>query len=242
MRWASDSVASTCTTARRRIAARWATGVPPKCTTSPGPCGCRGRWGSRRLRWRLVWLASALADWGAADPTRGIVSNEAPADSADIGEQPPRSPLLASVRALGAALDGFDDAAAAALGVGRSDLRALNLLEDGPLPAGVIANRLHLTTGAVTALINRLVVAGYVERQTSDEDGRRVIVRLRPTTYAAFARVYAPCGRAVDAIASDLSTRQSAAAARALAHVTGALLVEADKLRGGGASVRSESS
>lgn len=63
-------------------------------------------------------------------------------------------PLLGAVRALAGALEQFDDAAAQTLGVGRSDLRALNLLEVGALPAGVLAARLGLSSGATTALVD----------------------------------------------------------------------------------------
>ena len=43
------------------------------------------------------------------------------------------SPLLLACRYLARAMDRFDEAACGALGLGRSDLRALNLLEHGPL-------------------------------------------------------------------------------------------------------------
>jgi predicted ArsR family transcriptional regulator len=42
-------------------------------------------------------------------------------------------------------MDLFDENAAHALGIGRSDLRALNLLEHGPLSAAALADRLGLT-------------------------------------------------------------------------------------------------
>ena len=44
----------------------------------------------------------------------------------------PDDPLLLACRALSHAMDLFDEAACRALGIGRSDLRALNLLEHGP--------------------------------------------------------------------------------------------------------------
>lgn len=131
-------------------------------------------------------------------------------------------PLIVRCRALWEAMERFDAAACRALGVGRSDLRALNLLEAGPLAAGEIGDRLGLTSGSVTALIDRLERAGLVSRRHPDEDRRRVLVRLEPATYAAFAAVYAPLGARVAAAAASLTEEQRSTATDALARITAA--------------------
>lgn len=135
------------------------------------------------------------------------------------------------IRELGHALDRFDEAASRAMGLGRSDLRALNVLEHGPLPSGEIAARLGLTTGSVTALVDRLIQGGYVSRHPSLEDRRKVLIQLEPATYAAFARVYAPCGQAVAAVGAQLPARQVRAARETLEAVVAAIHVEEAKLR-----------
>jgi DNA-binding MarR family transcriptional regulator len=116
-------------------------------------------------------------------------------------------PVLLACRGLARAMDLFDEAACTALGVGRSDLRALNLLEHGPLTAGTLAQQLHLTRPAVTALVDRLVAAGLVERASVAGDRRATAVALTPATWEAFARVYRPLGDrvrdAVTALAPD---------------------------------------
>jgi hypothetical protein len=61
-------------------------------------------------------------------------------------------------------MDLFDELAARRLGLGRSDLRALNLLEHGPVSAAALADGLGLTRTSVTALVDRLVLAGYATR------------------------------------------------------------------------------
>jgi len=104
------------------------------------------------------------------------------------------SPLVLACRALGQAMDQFDEAACGVLGLGRSDLRALNLLEHGPLGASVLAARLGLTRPAVTALIDRLAEAGYVARVAVAGDRRATAVELQPATWKAFALVYHPLG------------------------------------------------
>lgn len=140
-------------------------------------------------------------------------------------------PLFAAVRTLADVVGGFDEAAARALGVARSDLRALNLLEHGPLAAGEMGAELGLTSGSMTALVDRLVKAGYVSRQAAEDDRRKVMVHLEPATWAAFARVYGPCGEAVSAVAGQLPPRQVTAARDVLAAVASAIRVEEAKLR-----------
>ncbi len=148
---------------------------------------------------------------------------------------------MSAVRALGAALDRFDEAAGRALGLGRSDLRALNLLEHGPLSAGDLGERLGLTSGSVTVLVDRLINAGYVSRQPGATDRRTVYVHLEPATYAAFARVYAPCGQAVARLEESLSTQQLEVARHALQDLATAINTQEQRLRSGGhAGVRQD--
>ena len=124
--------------------------------------------------------------------------------------------LVAACRRLGEAMDLFDEQAAAELGVNRTDLRALNLLEHGALSAGQIGERLHLTSGSITTLVDRLVSHGYVTRQIDPGNRRRVLVELRPDTYAAFARVYRPHGDRVRVAVTAMPEHQQHAARVAL--------------------------
>lgn len=140
-------------------------------------------------------------------------------------------PLFLAVRTLADAIDTFDDAAARTLGIARSDLRALNLLEHGPMAAGEMGARLGLTSGSMTALIDRLVKAGYVSRRPDDGDRRKVVVHLEPATWQAFSRVYGPCGEAVKGVAGQLPDPQVTAARDTLAAVASAIRDEGAKLR-----------
>lgn len=115
------------------------------------------------------------------------------------------SPLLHACRDLARAMDQFDEAACAMLGLGRSDLRALNLLEHGPLGASDLAHRLSLTRPAVTALIDRLADAGYVARVAVPGDRRATAVELQPMTWTSFAQVYRPLGEQVWAATANLT-------------------------------------
>lgn len=131
------------------------------------------------------------------------------------GSQPPVS-LLDACRELARAMDEFDEAACAALGLGRSDLRALNLLEHGPLGASALAHQLGLTRPAVTALIDRLADAGYAARVPVPGDRRATGIELQPATWKAFARVYRPLGQRVSAATGELSQRDRKAVLSAM--------------------------
>jgi DNA-binding MarR family transcriptional regulator len=91
--------------------------------------------------------------------------------------------LGAAMADLQAAIDADDQALADHLGVHRTDLRCLDLVfRHGPLPSGRLARMLGLTPGSMTALVNRLIEAGYVRRAADPSHGRRVLVV--PTEHA----------------------------------------------------------
>src|SRR5919109_4685045 len=70
----------------------------------------------------------------------------------------------------------FSHAVAERVGMHPTDLECLGFLADeGPLPAGRLAELTGLTTGAVTRMVDRLERAGYVRREADPRDRRRVI-------------------------------------------------------------------
>ncbi len=85
--------------------------------------------------------------------------------------------ILAGLRAIDGDMDRLDEAAAARLRVSRSDFRCLDILSRGTaMTAGQLATETGLTTGAVTALLDRLEKAGYVRRERDRNDRRKVLV------------------------------------------------------------------
>ena len=140
----------------------------------------------------------------------------------------PSADLLTACRRLARAVDAFEEAACAALGVGRSDLRALNLLEHGPLGPSALADALGLSRAAVTALLDRLEAAGYVVRTPAPGSRRAVQVHLQPATWAAFARVYRPIGERVRSVGDGLGEDERRVAAAVLDTLAGTF----DEVRG----------
>ena len=87
----------------------------------------------------------------------------------------------------------FDRAAAERLGVNLTDLFAMDLLHQrGQLTAGELAREMGLTTGAVTAVVDRLQRAGYAERVRDEHDRRRVSIRLTDKALDAVNEIYEP--------------------------------------------------
>lgn len=66
---------------------------------------------------------------------------------------------------------------AAALGLYSNDFLSIDILrEKGPITAGELSKLTGLTTGSVTALIDRLEKNGYVRRENDPKDRRKVII------------------------------------------------------------------
>jgi DNA-binding MarR family transcriptional regulator len=108
-----------------------------------------------------------------------------------------RDELGAGVRAFQRAVDELDEAVAAHLGVNRTDLRCLDvLLELEAATPGVLAERLSLTTGSVTAMLDRLERLGYLARSPDPGDRRRVLVRPTPSVVSAAMEIYGPLAAA----------------------------------------------
>ena len=108
-----------------------------------------------------------------------------------------RAELLVEVaqelRGYQSALDAFDEAVAASLGVNRTDLRCLDLLsQHQPMTAGALARASGLTTGAVTFVLDRLEDHELVRRRRGPDDRRVVLVDLTPQGAARAFALHAP--------------------------------------------------
>jgi len=121
----------------------------------------------------------------------------------------PEQLLERSLRALSVGSYLFQCRVAADLDLHPTDLQALHTLgrQAAGIPAGELAVALGLTSGATTALIDRLVALGFAERASDPEDRRRVIVRLQEAGTAPLKAKY----RQIDQRVRKLMARRSAA-------------------------------
>jgi DNA-binding MarR family transcriptional regulator len=108
------------------------------------------------------------------------------------------------VRRMGAQSVIVSQTVAARFGLNTTDLEGLDLIQlQGQVTAGQLAAATGLTSGAVTALIDRLERAGYVERVDDPADRRRVLVRIREGSIVEIAKVYAPMQKRMFALWSQ---------------------------------------
>lgn len=101
--------------------------------------------------------------------------------------------LIDEVRRSQNATARFDQAVADALGVNRTDMRCLDLLDrEGPVPAGRLAEATGLTSGAITTVLDRLERGGFARRIPDPGDRRRVLVEMTPAVRELANAFYAP--------------------------------------------------
>ena len=101
----------------------------------------------------------------------------------------------AAARANQTAVDALDEAAAAALGINRTDLRCIDILLQEPEGAAIparLAERLGISTGSVTALLDRLERAGYLTRSADPRDRRKVTITPTKTLREHVAGIWGP--------------------------------------------------
>jgi len=87
--------------------------------------------------------------------------------------------MAAGLQRFGLERDRMRAALASRAGISATDMDALEHLEaDGPLTQRQLGDRLSLTSGAITMLVDRLEKAGWVRRRAHPSDRRYVLVEL----------------------------------------------------------------
>jgi MarR family transcriptional regulator, organic hydroperoxide resistance regulator len=100
----------------------------------------------------------------------------------------------------------FHHTAAAKLGLSITDSKTISaLMQEGPMTAGQLAERLSLTTGAVTNVIDRLEQRGIVHRVPDPKDRRKVVVHTNPKKIAECGKTYDSIGEAFAKLLSNYS-------------------------------------
>lgn len=100
---------------------------------------------------------------------------------------------MTATREFTSAVDAVNQVVAEGMGVNRTDHRVLEVLNrKGAMTAGDLATASHLTTGAVTAVVDRLEEVGFVRRVRDSEDRRRVLIERTPESTKSAMRYYGP--------------------------------------------------
>jgi DNA-binding MarR family transcriptional regulator len=139
--------------------------------------------------------------------------------------------MAAALQRFGLERDRLRAALASHGGISPADLDALEHLEaDGPLTQRQLGERLSLTSGAVTMLVDRLERTGWVQRRPHPTDRRYVLVELSAAADARTPPALTDYHARVRAIARAVPAGDRAAihafltaAAEAAATATGAM-------------------
>jgi DNA-binding MarR family transcriptional regulator len=131
--------------------------------------------------------------------------------------------IMSAGRRIHEAVDTIDAIISNRLGVHRNDLRCLNILKSGPATPGEIAVRTRLTSGAVTALVDRLACAGFVERRPSRCDRRSVELVLTEARQEQMQAIQAEIELAIRDYFTGQDTTVVAEAGRSLGTLAAAL-------------------
>jgi len=106
------------------------------------------------------------------------------------------------------------------LGLGESEMLAVaHLAQRGQLTPTELGALLDLSSGGVSALVQRLEDAGHVTRAPNPSDGRSNIVRLAPGLIERASAAFAPLIEDLDRLSSDLDEAQLLLVRRFLSHV-----------------------
>ena len=125
----------------------------------------------------------------------------------------PRSDLIAALltqgREMSARIILFHQTLAARFELNATDHKCLDLARhETDVTPGRLAEITGLTTGAITAAMDRLERAGFVRRERDASDRRKVIVRMLPAAMQKLAPHFAEFGRAMGAIHEDYSVAE----------------------------------
>jgi len=125
----------------------------------------------------------------------------------------------------------FHEAVAENAGLHATDVKVLRLLGEEPMAPGQLVEHTGLTGAAVTAVVDRLIAAGYVTRERDEEDRRRVTVRAVPAKLRTLDRLYEAYSAEMSKLLSQYDTKSFEIIESFLTRTTRLLTEETAKLR-----------
>ena len=120
-------------------------------------------------------------------------------------------------------------AVARRMGLGLTDLHALEHLSREELTPKQLGERLFVSPGAITALVDRLEKVGHLERVTNPKDRRSSFLRTTRSGREAMLAQVLPLAAEVERIAAGLSEQELATVEGFVRGVTAATARQAEK-------------
>jgi len=108
------------------------------------------------------------------------------------------------MRALGAEMDGLDQAVADRFRINRTDMRCVDILSRlGPMQPKDLAEAIGYTTGGITTVIDRLEESGYAFRRPDQQDRRKVLVEVTNLAATQGGPIYGALARKFEELISE---------------------------------------
>jgi DNA-binding MarR family transcriptional regulator len=131
------------------------------------------------------------------------------------------SQIAADARAITSESDAIGRVFASVHDVSRHDFLALLhifVAESGgsPLSSGELRSRLGVSGAAITYLVDRMIEAGHIRRESDPADRRKVILRYQPHGMEIARDFFVPLGMRARAAMADLSDEELEAAHRVM--------------------------
>jgi DNA-binding MarR family transcriptional regulator len=122
-----------------------------------------------------------------------------------------------ATRRLDTAMSRLMVASSRAIGISVPEMLALEYLDaDGSIGPSELARRLQMTSGAMTALVDRLEGSGHVVRERHPDDRRRVLVRRTKKADDDLTEEIAPMAMQILELAESLDDAERQAVGRFL--------------------------
>ena len=125
----------------------------------------------------------------------------------------------------------FHSAVASRVKLNITDVSGLRLLGEKPLSAGELSEQIGLTGAATTALIDRLEQAGFLKRERSTDDRRRVTVSVNQESLKEIEALYLDQGARMAKLLNSYSFEQFQTVMDFLEKTTLILTEEAQEIR-----------
>lgn len=125
---------------------------------------------------------------------------------------------------------------AALHGLNPTDLQALIAVMDAelvgePITPGRLGEQLNLSSGSVTALIDRLERAGHIRRDRDTADRRKVFLHYADQGAALAREFFGPLGRRTDTVMAGFDDAELATVHRFLAAMVASMREHRDEVR-----------
>jgi DNA-binding MarR family transcriptional regulator len=117
-------------------------------------------------------------------------------------------------------------------GLSHAALNALAVIEGsgGPVPAGEVGSRMHITSATMTSVLDTLERNSYVQRQADPEDRRRVLVDVTPKARAVLDRMLPEVQQTCTAVTAAIDEEELGGFLATLARIRAAIAAVPDEM------------